>query len=163
MGKSNRAATNRESVLSSGANNCRPVVVVLLFAAVPLFPCSLASFALIRSRERKNILSIVAISSIYLAVLAWILEFFGTFHLHRVVWHMHNAGTNGHVRSWDYRSAPSSAAIHCNRSRSQSFLCRYKRSLLELSHRLAVDFLVAMWRMKHDVLVVQHKQDCKQP
>jgi hypothetical protein len=87
MGKSNRAATSLDRVLSSGINNCRLFVVTLGFDITPEFAFSFASLALARSRKGKKIKFYRKIfnAQTYLVVRVSILEFFDTFHHHIIV------------------------------------------------------------------------------
>ena len=54
IGRSNRAATRLCKVLSSGINNCRLFVVVLVFTVVPESVFSSSSLALARSRQENR-------------------------------------------------------------------------------------------------------------
>ncbi len=120
IGKSSRAATSRDKVLSSGMSN-RPS-----FELPASITDGLSALLALALSKRKHIHTINFAQrhkpKTNLVVLFSILVSFDAIQHHTIVLHMHNVETNEHAQSLDYHLHPSFVMIHCNKNMSQSFL-----------------------------------------
>ena len=128
--KSNRAATNRERVLSSGICSSRlSAFVFVVLGNVVEPPFSFNSLALARSKQRKkeHWEREQMLDGTHFALLVSILGLHDTNHRHIVVWRKHSAETIGRAQSSGYRSVSSFERIRCNRNKWWWSSCRCKR------------------------------------